>query len=99
MGCCESRLEREEIVARCKARRRYMKHLVAERQAFAAFHSLYLRSLRSTGAALLQFANAVPIPVHSTTAAAAASSSATTTTTAAAAPSASTSPSFNEPIL
>ncbi|XP_068646812.1 protein ALTERED PHOSPHATE STARVATION RESPONSE 1-like [Aristolochia californica] len=57
MGCCYSRLEREEIVLRCKARRRYMKELVHARHAFSAAHSLYLRSLRGTGAALLQFAN------------------------------------------
>ncbi|XP_050241727.1 protein ALTERED PHOSPHATE STARVATION RESPONSE 1 [Quercus robur] len=58
MGCCYSRIEREEIVSRCKARKRYMKQLVKARQAFSATHSMYLRSLRSTGSALLQFANA-----------------------------------------
>ncbi|KAG6647173.1 protein ALTERED PHOSPHATE STARVATION RESPONSE 1-like [Carya illinoinensis] len=58
MGCCYSTVEREEIVSRCKARKKYMKQLVKARQAFSAAHSLYLRSLRSTGSALLQFANA-----------------------------------------
>ncbi|KAG6474159.1 protein ALTERED PHOSPHATE STARVATION RESPONSE 1-like [Zingiber officinale] len=58
MGCWHSRLERQEVVSRCKARRRYMKHLVQGRRDFALAHSLYLRSLRATGAALLQFANA-----------------------------------------
>ncbi|KAL5557527.1 hypothetical protein UlMin_039763 [Ulmus minor] len=58
MGCCYSRIEKEEIVSRCKSRRRYMKQLVKARQAMAAYHSMYLRSLRSTGSALLQFANA-----------------------------------------
>ncbi|XP_072965571.1 protein ALTERED PHOSPHATE STARVATION RESPONSE 1 [Typha angustifolia] len=58
MGCCHSHLERQEAVSRCKARRRYMKQLVKARHDFAASHSLYLRALRSTGAALLQFANA-----------------------------------------
>ncbi|XP_077246252.1 pyridoxal-phosphate-dependent serine hydroxymethyltransferase, putative (DUF632) [Tasmannia lanceolata] len=57
MGCCYSRLQREEMVVRCKARRRYMKQLVAARHAFSAAHTFYLRSLRGTGAALLQFAN------------------------------------------
>ncbi|GLT44548.1 hypothetical protein SLA2020_184360 [Shorea laevis] len=57
MGCWYSRLDREEIVSRCKARKRYMKQLVKARHALAASHSLYLRSLRSTGSALLQFAN------------------------------------------
>ncbi|KAG7034078.1 hypothetical protein SDJN02_03805, partial [Cucurbita argyrosperma subsp. argyrosperma] len=58
MGCCYSRLEREETVSRCKARKRYMKQLVKARQAFSATHSLYIRSLRGTGAALRQFSNA-----------------------------------------
>ncbi|KAJ8499143.1 hypothetical protein OPV22_009695 [Ensete ventricosum] len=58
MGCWYSRLERQEAVSWCKARRRYMKQLVQGRRAFAAAHSLYLRSLRATGATLLQFANA-----------------------------------------
>ncbi|KAE8010644.1 hypothetical protein FH972_006998 [Carpinus fangiana] len=58
MGCCYSRIEREEIVSRCKARKKYMKQLVKARQAFSASHTMYLRSLRSTGSALLQFANA-----------------------------------------
>ncbi|XP_043709295.1 protein ALTERED PHOSPHATE STARVATION RESPONSE 1 [Telopea speciosissima] len=57
MGCCYSRVEREEIVSRCKARRRYMKELVKARQAFSVAHSMYIRSLRGTGSALLQFAN------------------------------------------
>ncbi|KAL8549899.1 hypothetical protein ACS0TY_008658 [Phlomoides rotata] len=59
MGCWYSRfVEREETVARCKARKRYMKQVVKTRYAFSAAHSMYLRSLRSTGAALLQFATA-----------------------------------------
>ncbi|KAL9661125.1 hypothetical protein QQ045_025945 [Rhodiola kirilowii] len=58
MGCCYSRIEREEMVARCKARKRYMKQLVRARQSLSASHSMYLRSLRSTGSALLQFSNA-----------------------------------------
>ncbi|KAD5960801.1 hypothetical protein E3N88_12273 [Mikania micrantha] len=58
MGCCYSRLEKEEMVSRCKARQRYMKQLVNARHAFSASHSMYLRCLRTTGAALLQFATA-----------------------------------------
>ncbi|KAK9071451.1 hypothetical protein SSX86_010020 [Deinandra increscens subsp. villosa] len=58
MGCCYSRLEKEEMVSRCKARKRYMKQFVNSRHAFSASHSMYLRSLRTTGAALLQFATA-----------------------------------------
>ncbi|WCJ32655.1 hypothetical protein M5689_014065 [Euphorbia peplus] len=56
MGCCYSRLDREEMVSRCKARKRYMKQLVKARQSVSASHTMYLRSLRSTGSALLQFA-------------------------------------------
>ncbi|KAF3440321.1 hypothetical protein FNV43_RR18605 [Rhamnella rubrinervis] len=58
MGCCYSRIEREETVSRCKSRKRYMKQLVKARQALSAAHSMYLHSLRRTGSALLQFANA-----------------------------------------
>ncbi|EXC35329.1 hypothetical protein L484_026653 [Morus notabilis] len=58
MGCCYSRVEREETVSRCKSRRRYMKQLVKARHAVSASHTMYLRSLRSTGAALLHLANA-----------------------------------------
>ncbi|XP_021816239.1 uncharacterized protein LOC110758637 isoform X1 [Prunus avium] len=58
MGCCYSRIDREEMVSRCKSRKRYMKQLVKARQAWSAAHTMYLRSLRSTGAALLQFSNA-----------------------------------------
>ncbi|XP_047311247.1 protein ALTERED PHOSPHATE STARVATION RESPONSE 1-like [Impatiens glandulifera] len=56
MGSCNSRIRREEMVSRCKARKRYMKQLVEARQAFSASHSIYIRSLRNTGSALLQFA-------------------------------------------
>ncbi|KAK6922575.1 protein of unknown function DUF632 [Dillenia turbinata] len=58
MGCCYSRVEREEVVSRCKARKRYVKQFVEARQAFSAALIMYLRSLRTTGSALLQFANA-----------------------------------------
>ncbi|KAL8046899.1 hypothetical protein ABFX02_08G204000 [Erythranthe guttata] len=58
MGCWYSRLDREEMVSRCKARKRYMKQLVKSRHSFSAAHSMYLRSLRNTGSALLQFATA-----------------------------------------
>ncbi|KAK8566289.1 hypothetical protein V6N12_059818 [Hibiscus sabdariffa] len=57
MGCWYSRIDGEEIVSRCKARKRYMKQLVKARQALASSHSMYLRSLRGTGSALLQFSN------------------------------------------
>ncbi|KAL9378226.1 hypothetical protein Peur_029561 [Populus x canadensis] len=57
MGCCYSRIEREEMVSRCKARKRYMKQLVKARQSLSASHAMYIRSLRSTGSALLQFSN------------------------------------------
>ncbi|VFQ88174.1 unnamed protein product [Cuscuta campestris] len=58
MGCWYSRVEREELVSRCRARKNYTKQLVKARDAFSASHSLYLRSLRNTGSALLRFAAA-----------------------------------------
>ncbi|XP_061367717.1 protein ALTERED PHOSPHATE STARVATION RESPONSE 1-like isoform X1 [Gastrolobium bilobum] len=58
MGCCHSRIEREETVSQCKARKRYMKQFVQARHAFSAAHVMYIRSLRATGSALFQFANA-----------------------------------------
>ncbi|KAM1340125.1 hypothetical protein ACFX2H_038567 [Malus domestica] len=58
MGCCYSRVEREEMVSICKSRKRYMKQLVKTRQAWSAAYTMYLCSLRSTGSALLQFLNA-----------------------------------------
>ncbi|KAE9612937.1 hypothetical protein Lal_00027528 [Lupinus albus] len=58
MGCCHSRIEIEETVLRCKARKRYMKQFVDARNAFSVSHSMYIRSLRATASALLHFANA-----------------------------------------
>ncbi|KAK8653093.1 hypothetical protein V6N13_127108 [Hibiscus sabdariffa] len=57
MGCWYSRIDREETVSRCKARKRYIKQLVKARQALAVSHSMYLRSLRATGSALVQFSS------------------------------------------
>ncbi|GMI86347.1 Altered Phosphate Starvation Response 1 [Hibiscus trionum] len=69
MGCWYSRIDREETVSRCKARKIYIKQLVKARQALAASHSMYLRSLRATGSALVQFStnettlhHAPPVP-------------------------------------
>lgn len=56
MGCATSRVENEELVARCKSRRRYMKQAVRSRHEFAAAHGFYLQALRNTGAAMRQFA-------------------------------------------
>ncbi|XP_074308574.1 protein ALTERED PHOSPHATE STARVATION RESPONSE 1-like [Silene latifolia] len=56
MGCCVSRIDRQEMVSRCKARKKYIKHLVLARQSLSVSHSFYLRSLRATGASLLHFA-------------------------------------------
>ncbi|KAL2530444.1 protein of unknown function-containing protein [Forsythia ovata] len=55
MGCSFSRIERQEMVLRCKARK-YIKQFVKARQAFSVAHNMYLRSLRTTGSVLLQFA-------------------------------------------
>lgn len=51
-----SKVDNEEIVSRCKERRRLMKQAVNSRHQFAAAHSAYLRALRHTGNALRQFA-------------------------------------------
>nr|GLL19149.1 uncharacterized protein LOC109167680 [Ipomoea trifida] len=42
MGCCYSRVEREELVSRCKARKSYMKQFVKARHAFSAAHTMYI---------------------------------------------------------
>ncbi|CAN1853216.1 Protein ALTERED PHOSPHATE STARVATION RESPONSE 1 [Linum perenne] len=52
MGCFYSRIEREEMVSRCKARKKYNKQLVQARQFMSTSHLMYLRALRSTGSAL-----------------------------------------------
>lgn len=53
-------------MSRCKARKRYMKQFVQARHSFAASHVMYIRSLRTTGSAVLQFANAeiTTVPHH-----------------------------------
>ncbi|CAA7410981.1 unnamed protein product [Spirodela intermedia] len=56
MGCTSSKVDSEDIVRRCRERRRLMKEAVHSRHHFAAAHSDYLRSLRLTGSALSAFA-------------------------------------------
>ncbi|RDX92320.1 Nitrate regulatory gene2 protein, partial [Mucuna pruriens] len=58
MGCWQSRIEREEMVSRCEARKRCMKHFSEARRAFSSAHAIYIRSLHTTASALLHFANA-----------------------------------------
>ncbi|RDX79995.1 Nitrate regulatory gene2 protein, partial [Mucuna pruriens] len=64
MGCCHSKIEREETVSRCKNRKRYINQLVQARHALSAAHVMYIRSLRATGSALFQFANAETLVHH-----------------------------------
>ncbi|KAG2329354.1 hypothetical protein Bca52824_000534 [Brassica carinata] len=65
MGCCQSRIDRKEIVSRCKARKRYLKHLVKARQTLSVSHALYLRSLRATGSSLVNFSSKeTPLHLH-----------------------------------
>ncbi|MCO5572708.1 hypothetical protein L7F22_026467 [Adiantum nelumboides] len=67
MGCASSKIETEVAVKRCKARKHHMKQAVTHRHAFAAAHALYAKSLKSTGAAIRQFADVeVPKEVAST---------------------------------
>ncbi|XP_021727600.1 uncharacterized protein LOC110694734 [Chenopodium quinoa] len=64
MGCCVSRIDRQEMVSRCRARKRYMKQLVEARLFLSSSHSFYLRSLRSTGSTLLQFSTGESSLLH-----------------------------------
>ena len=57
MGCSQSKIENEEAVTRCKERKKFMKEVVAARNAFAAAHSAYAMSLKNTGAALSDYAH------------------------------------------
>ncbi|XP_010465893.1 PREDICTED: uncharacterized protein LOC104746168 isoform X2 [Camelina sativa] len=59
----QSRVERKEIVSRCRARKRYLKQLVNATQSLSASHALYLRSLRATGSALVHFFS-IEAPLH-----------------------------------
>ncbi|KAJ6942500.1 protein ROLLING AND ERECT LEAF 2 [Populus alba x Populus x berolinensis] len=63
MGCNQSKIENEEAISRCKERKLFMKEAVSARNAFAAAHSSYSISLKNTGAALNDFAQA-EIPPH-----------------------------------
>ncbi|CAM6010075.1 unnamed protein product [Sphagnum balticum] len=56
MGCSNSKIHSDEAVARCKARRRFMKQAVDSRHAFAASHANYVIALKAVGSALRQFA-------------------------------------------
>lgn len=65
MGCTSSKIDTEEAVKRCKARKGYIKQAVAHRHAFAAAHASYVTSLKNTGAAIRQFSDVeVPQEVH-----------------------------------
>ncbi|XP_068657304.1 protein ALTERED PHOSPHATE STARVATION RESPONSE 1-like [Aristolochia californica] len=55
MGCAASKIDKGEIVQRCKERKKLMKQLVGLRVEFAAAQMAYLRSLRNTGVTLRQF--------------------------------------------
>ncbi|CAN1125275.1 Protein ALTERED PHOSPHATE STARVATION RESPONSE 1 [Linum perenne] len=57
MGCFYSRIEKEEMVSRCKARKKYKKQLVQARQFMSTSHLMYLCALRSTESALIHFSN------------------------------------------
>ncbi|KMZ66756.1 hypothetical protein ZOSMA_28G01160 [Zostera marina] len=57
MGCTASKVANEDTVRRCKERRGLMKNAVRSRHHLAAAHSDYIRSLRTTAAALSSFAS------------------------------------------
>ncbi|WOL17789.1 hypothetical protein Cni_G26582 [Canna indica] len=54
MGCTYSTVEADEVLGRCKERRRLMKQLLNCRAELAAAHLAYLQSLKNTGATLRQ---------------------------------------------
>ncbi|XP_020584816.1 uncharacterized protein LOC110027645 [Phalaenopsis equestris] len=56
MGCTQSKIENEELVARCKERKQLMKSAVNSRNAMAAAQSAYTMALKNTGAALSEYA-------------------------------------------
>lgn len=56
MGCINSKPGEDSIVSKFRARKRFMKQAVLNRQAFAVAHVGYLQALRNTGSALRQFA-------------------------------------------
>ncbi|KAI4302827.1 hypothetical protein MLD38_038528 [Melastoma candidum] len=70
MGCAASKIDNEDVVRRCKDRRRLMKDAVFARHHLAGAHSDYSRSLRLTGSALSSFASHEPLPVSLSTPAA-----------------------------
>ncbi|KAK4798234.1 hypothetical protein SAY86_030560 [Trapa natans] len=63
MGCTASKLDNEDVVRRCKERRRLMKEAVHARHHLAGAHADYCRSLRLTGSALSAFAANEPLSV------------------------------------
>ncbi|XP_062073198.1 nitrate regulatory gene2 protein [Humulus lupulus] len=67
MGCAASKLDNEDMVRRCKDRRRLMKEAVHARHHLAAAHADYCRSLRVTGSALTHFAAYEPLAVSDQT--------------------------------
>ncbi len=56
MGCSSSKVENEEVVARCRARKRFLKQAVYRRHVFAASHAQYIVALKGAGSAFRQFA-------------------------------------------
>lgn len=65
MGCIWSTLDKEEIVQRCKERKRLMKQLVGCRGEFATAQMAYLRALRNTGMTLRQFTEGDQLEIES----------------------------------
>ncbi|KAL2651723.1 hypothetical protein R1flu_019851 [Riccia fluitans] len=56
MGCTSSKVDNEEGVGRCRARKKHIKHAVSTRHGFASAHSQYVQALKASGAAFRQFA-------------------------------------------
>ncbi|KAK9713215.1 hypothetical protein RND81_06G012300 [Saponaria officinalis] len=58
MGSCVSTLDKQEIVSTCKSRKKFIKLLLHSRLSLSLSLSFFLRSLRSSGTALLHFSAA-----------------------------------------
>lgn len=58
MGLTSSKLDKNEALRLCKARRKFIKQAIDSRYAFAAAHVSYIQSLKNIGIALRRYAEA-----------------------------------------
>ncbi|KAH9294954.1 hypothetical protein KI387_038542 [Taxus chinensis] len=58
MGCSNSKIEDEDVLIRCRERKRFIKLVMENRYALAAAHVAYIEALRNIGHGLRQFTEA-----------------------------------------